>query len=519
MRATQRERRSLHLAILIVCGAIAGGSGARGETVVFPREAAGAEDTTLQESSPHAGRPGALVWVGGGVTDAARALLRFDVSALAHRPAPPYITGARLKLTVQSVAGTAAGQSYALYRVAPTNKDWGAQGPTVPGGATWAYRAERRDATGSAGVWAGSDGCSVPGIDYIATPVATAEIPAAVAPGTVVTWSFTDTSFFSDWSTDKAGNAGFILMTDMKQHAFVRFCASDSPQPADRPALEVDVSDTAPAPTAPTQPLTKGLRVFTCAHSFHWFVGGLLTEMAHAAGFKDHTQVGLSSIGGSWVSQHWEVPWPENLARQTLTAGKADVMTVSPIWLPDEGIADFAKLGVANNPNFRLTVQEFWMPNDEYHPVRPLDTGKHVDHNATNLAELRKAQDAYDADLEALARDLDRQLGRDAVLVVPVGEAVVALRDKIAAGQAFGVKTQAELFSDSWGHPTAPIQALDAYCHFAVIYRRSPVGLPLPSVLGASNNQDWEDAQFNQLLQTLAWEAVNHHPFTGVAAP
>ena len=64
---------------------------------------------------------------------------------------------------------------------------------------------------------------------------------------------------------------------------------------------------------------------------------------------------------------------------------------------------------------------------------------------------------------------------------MPVGQAVIALREKIIAGQAPGLKTQWELFRDSWGHPAPPLQALAAYCHFAVIYRRSPVGLPMPA--------------------------------------
>ena len=69
------------------------------------------------------------------------------------------------------------------------------------------------------------------------------------------------------------------------------------------------------------------------------------------------------------------------------------------------------------------------------------------------------------------------------MLIVPVGQAAIALREKIVAGAAPGLKTQWDLFSDCWGHPQPPLQVLATYCHFAVIYRRSPVGLPLPAVL------------------------------------
>ena len=118
--------------------------------------------------------------------------------------------------------------------------------------------------------------------------------------------------------------------------------------------------------------------------------------MAKSAGIHNHEGVGLSSLGGSQVIQHWDVPEPQNQAKAALRAGKVNVLTVSPIWMPDEGIEKFAKLGVEHNPNIRVAVQEFWMPNDTYEPKYPLDCGKKVDHNASVIAELRKKQALYD---------------------------------------------------------------------------------------------------------------------------
>ena len=89
---------------------------------------------------------------------------------------------------------------------------------------------------------------------------------------------------------------------------------------------------------------------------------------------------------------------------------------------------------------------------------------------------------------------------------------------QVIAGTAPGLKTQAELFTDSWGHPAPPLQALAAYCHFAAIYRRSPVGLPLPAVLAHSEHEAWKSDELNHLLQKIAWNAVTHHPLSGVKA-
>ncbi len=262
--------------------------------------------------------------------------------------------------------------------------------------------------------------------------------------------------------------------------------------------------------------MLKGQRVFTCGHSFHVFVYGLLGEMAKSAGIHDHQGVGLSAIGGSRVIQHWDVPEEKNQAKAALRTGKVDVLTLSPIWMPDEGIEKLARLGAEHNPHIRVTVQEFWLPNDTYEPIYPLDAGKKVDHNATVIAELRKQQARYDRDLSDVVHSVNRRLGKDVVLIVPVGQAAIALREKIVAGTAPGLKAQWDLFSDCWGHARPPLEVLAAYCHFAVIYRRSPVGLPLPSNLANVHNLD-EMNKLNRLLQELAWDAVIRHPLSGVA--
>ena len=200
-------------------------------------------------------------------------------------------------------------------------------------------------------------------------------------------------------------------------------------------------------------PLVKGQRVFTCAHSFHAFVYRQLAEAARNAGLQDHQCVGLSSIGGSRISQHWDVAEEKNTAKAALRAGKVDVLTLSPIWMPDDGIEKFARLGVEHNPDIRITVQEFWLPNDTYEPRYPLDTRKKVDHDATDLAALQQAQTRYDHDVDEFVSGINRRLGKNVLLTVPVGQAAVALRKKIVTGQAPGLKKQWDLFRDCWAIP------------------------------------------------------------------
>jgi hypothetical protein len=258
-------------------------------------------------------------------------------------------------------------------------------------------------------------------------------------------------------------------------------------------------------------PITKGQRVFSCGHSFHVFVPNILRDMAQGAEIKDHTQLGLSSIGGSRVIQHWDVAEGKNKAKEALATGKVDVLTLSPIHLPDDGIEKFTKLALEHNPDIHVTVQEFWLPFDIY-DITFKQRPKAVDHNAPTVEELRKLHAPYFQSMDDHVRELNKKFGKRVLYVVPVGQAVIALREKIIKGEAPGLAKQDDLFTDPIGHAKAPLQALVAYCHFAVIYRRTPVGLPMPAVLDKAKT----DPKLNRLLQELAWDAAVKHPLSGL---
>jgi hypothetical protein len=91
---------------------------------------------------------------------------------------------------------------------------------------------------------------------------------------------------------------------------------------------------------------------------------------------------------------------------------------------------------------------------------------------------------------------------------------VIALRTKIIAGDAPGLKEQNDLFTDPIGHARPPLQALVAYVYYGAIYERSPVGLPVPAVLAKAP----EAEKLNRLLQEIAWNAVTQHELSGVKA-
>ena len=266
-----------------------------------------------------------------------------------------------------------------------------------------------------------------------------------------------------------------------------------------------------------TKPIDKGQRVFTTGHSFHVFVPGILRQLAVDGGYKDHVHVGTSSIGGSRVIQHWDVADEKNTAKKALIDGKVDVFTMSPIYLPDDGIANFVELGLKHNPDMRFTLQEFWLPFDVYAPNYQKKQPPKVDRNTRTVEQMRKEHEPYFKSMDDHVRELNKKHGKAAVVVVPVGQAVILLREKIIEGKAPGLKNQDDLFTDAIGHVRAPVQALNAYCHYAVIYRKSPVGLKAPTAK-SKDKQANMDETLNRMLQELAWEAVTGHALSGVKA-
>ncbi len=223
-------------------------------------------------------------------------------------------------------------------------------------------------------------------------------------------------------------------------------------------------------------------------------------------------QLGVSSIGGSRVIQHWELPEVKQVAQPALKKGDVDVLTMSPIFLPDPGIENFTTLALEHNPKIRVIVQPIWLRWDIYEPTTKRT--EKVDHNAITGEELRQRHaehfEKMDAHIRALNDKYREQAGRQVMFIAPAPHALIALREKIIAGKAPGLTQQETLFTDALGHGTAPLKTLVAY-----VNRRSPVGLPVPDALKQAKLGDDEEP-LNRLLQELAWDAVVNHPLSGV---
>ena len=264
-------------------------------------------------------------------------------------------------------------------------------------------------------------------------------------------------------------------------------------------------------------PAPPGLRVFFASHSLMWYAPEPLGEMVEAAGIKGHKLVGLQSLGASRTLQHWNLPNDKNEAKKALKTGEVDVFIMSPISFPDEGVENYVKLGLEHNPNMRFIVQLSWGGGDIDNQDFPNGAFDNVDKEKTP-DQLKSLNEMNIKAGEAQADELNVKYGKGKKIValVPSAQAMVAIRTQIASKEWPGLTKQGELFVDAV-HPSAPLEALNTYMHFAVLYGQSPVGLPMPAMLKNAKREAW-DEKFNRSLQELAWETVSKYPYSLVTA-
>ncbi|MBN8626883.1 MAG: hypothetical protein J0M17_15490, partial [Planctomycetes bacterium] len=269
-------------------------------------------------------------------------------------------------------------------------------------------------------------------------------------------------------------------------------------------AKPADVATAADVVTAST-----GCRVFICGHSFHIFNAQYLVPLCEVAGLSDHEIVGKQMIGGSSVTQHWNLPDDKNRVKEALVAGNVDVLTLSPNWvIPDPAIDKFVELGLKHNPRMKFVVQMSWTAFDGWLRGGLTNLGER---NNKTIAELRPAQIAFATAIELQVQAINAKYDRPVVAISPVGYAVLKLREAVIDGKAPGIKRQSDLYRDLLGHGQPPILALCTYVNYATIYGRSPVGLkPFDTFNGTVS------PELHKLLQEIAWETVSKYKPSGV---
>ncbi len=260
-----------------------------------------------------------------------------------------------------------------------------------------------------------------------------------------------------------------------------------------------------------------GKRVFYASHSLMWYVPEPLNELVRSQGIAGHEMSGLQKIGASRTLQHWNLPETQNTAKKALVKGEVDFLVMSPIQLPDEGIENFVKLGLQHNPNMQFFVQFSWGGGDIDNQDFPEGAWNKPAWNKTpdQLAKMNVANiKAGEAQIDALNDSYGN--GNQIVFAIPTAQAAVELRSRIFRNEVAGLNEQGELFVDP-AHPSPPLEALNIYLHYAVLYRQSPIGLPMLDILKRANQPKWDET-LNRTLQEIAWKVATEYPRAGIGS-
>ncbi len=308
----------------------------------------------------------------------------------------------------------------------------------------------------------------------------------------------------------KLWNSKFLLTPVVAGGLALMSCAAA----ADAPTTQL-----ATAPAAKSEQAPAGQRMFYASHSLMWDVPGPLAELTKAYGIKDH-QVSIQRMGFSRTQQFWDQPEAQSPAKKAVKTGELDDFVMSPMDMPDNGVEEFVKLGLLNNPHMRFFVQNNWagFNQDGQKARQSFMSGQPVNWDATTEEQLKTLNTECEKAFEAQVNKINEQVGHPVLFIIPTSQANSTIRARVIRKEFPGLEKQSQLFMDFIGHPTAVLVTLNTYLHFATIYGRNPVGLPMPAVLKRSNNPKWDD-NFNQALQELAWKTVINYPLSGVKAP
>ncbi|MBD3662398.1 hypothetical protein [Sulfitobacter aestuariivivens] len=265
-------------------------------------------------------------------------------------------------------------------------------------------------------------------------------------------------------------------------------------------------------------PLTPPAAPLSVYHLGHSLVGRDMPAMlAQLAGHPYNSQLGW----GTSLRDHWEPDVPINgfdvendhprfrPAKEALGSGRYDAVVLTEMveirdaiqyHASPEYLVRWAALARAANPDTRLYLYETW---------------HHTDDGNGWLTRI-------DRDLEAYWQELVKnpaitQLGAP-VYLIPAGQAMAAVVRTVSDG-----KDPDMLFSRhaDGSSDTIHFNDLGAYVvaltHYAVLYHRSPLGVPHDLERADGTRAEGLDAALARQMQQVVWDVVTRHPETGVA--
>ncbi len=289
-----------------------------------------------------------------------------------------------------------------------------------------------------------------------------------------------------------------------------------------RPRLP-DAETVQAAYATPLPPVAAPLRVYHLGHSL---VGrdmpAMLAQLA-GDGHEHDSQLGW----GASLKQHWEPDLPvpgfdaENThtqfrpADQAIASGDYDAVVLTEMVELKDAIkyhdsarylGKWADLARDASDDTQIYLYETWHPLD--------DPAGWLTRLQDDLGTLWETQLL----LPDLARTPDRPLH-----VIPAGQVMAAFARRIDQGDIDGIDSIKDLFARTADGSLDMIHLNDlgnylvALTHYAVLYRRTPIGLPHQLTRADGSPAQAPSARAARAMQDTVWQVVRAYPKTGVA--
>lgn len=277
--------------------------------------------------------------------------------------------------------------------------------------------------------------------------------------------------------------------------------------------------------TSPITPPDKPLRVFHLGHSLvNRDMPAMLQQLA-GSGHDYRSQLGW----GATLKSHWEPDVPingfeqENAhpkyedARAAVKSGRFDALVVTEMveikdaikyYNSPEYIRRWTREARLSNPQNRTYLYETWHRLDD-----PLGWLERLD------TDLPKYWEGV-----LLAEGMAHGDTNGPVYVIPAGRVMARLVRLIEKGDGVpGLKSREDLFARKPDGSLDKIHLNDignylvALTHYAVLYHRSPVGLPFQLTRADGTDAIAPSEPAARLMQEVVWDVVTSYSKTGVA--
>lgn len=286
---------------------------------------------------------------------------------------------------------------------------------------------------------------------------------------------------------------------------------------------EKQVKGGQPAVVSFPKPADGALRIVGTGHSFMAPGYKTLPIICEAAGFKQplytHTGGGITgSTRYKWeqengIFQFEGKPVPKLLA--SIANAEWDAMMWGPYFNDrPEYYSCWIDFCLKYNPGMKFYLSDAWpqlyqldkVPESEAFFTEEVFEKMGKERTAGYSEQVRKLRESHAAQ----------------VFIMPTSDAMVLAAKHYLRGELPGIeginkiigKKERSLWRDQLGHLGPGFERLEGYVFYATLYGRSPELLEGDAPF--RDDGDFPSRELDRLFRKIAWEAVSHHPLSGV---